>query len=303
MRMGQKKTMSLKQLLANRNNGCLSIGPVTEKGKSISRMNATKHAILSKEVVVRSLRIRENSREFQSLRERYFEELAPEGTMEEMLVDRIVTNHWRLRRAITAETGEIALSVDNSYCGATNPTNADLASDFVGVGDVVVRMQDTLHGVRYLTHILKRLDKEVQSAGELTEQALKEVVAALGDKPNVWTTKLARLRAMLTANPEGLQANALKATHLEKVRAFISDEMVICRFQESSLDAREEVREEASQSAAVLPSAETLDKILRYETTLERQMYRAMHQLERLQRLRNGETVPPPMMMELTDRM
>ena len=36
MRMGQKKTMSLKQLLANRNNGCLSIGPVTEKGKSIS---------------------------------------------------------------------------------------------------------------------------------------------------------------------------------------------------------------------------------------------------------------------------
>jgi hypothetical protein len=45
----------------------------------------------------------------------------------------------------------------------------------------------------------------------------------------------------------------------------------------------------------VLPSAEVLEKIQRYETKLQRQMYRAMAQLERLQRIRKGEDVPPPM--------
>jgi hypothetical protein len=52
---------------------------------------------------------------------------------------------------------------------------------------------------------------------------------------------------------------------------------------------------EAWQAAAVLPSEKALDKILRYETKLERQIYRAMMQLERLQRLRRGEAVPAPL--------
>jgi hypothetical protein len=46
--------------------------------------------------------------------------------------------------------------------------------------------------------------------------------------------------------------------------------------------------EEARQAAAVLPSMEVLDKIMRYETKLGRQLYRAMNQLERLQRIRRG---------------
>ena len=47
--------------------------------------------------------------------------------------------------------------------------------------------------------------------------------------------------------------------------------------------------------AADTPDQEVLDKILRYETKLERQMYRAMAQLERLQRMRQGEAVPAPL--------
>ena len=35
-----------------------------------------------------------------------------------MLVDQIVTTHWRLRRALKAESGEIALSVDNGHWDA-----------------------------------------------------------------------------------------------------------------------------------------------------------------------------------------
>ena len=43
-----------------------------------------------------------------------------------------------------------------------------------------------------------------------------------------------------------------------------------------------------------LPPKQSVDKLLRYETTIERQLYRAVDQLERLQRVRVGEIVPPP---------
>jgi hypothetical protein len=38
----------------------------------------------------------------------------------------------------------------------------------------------------------------------------------------------------------------------------------------------------------------SLDTLLRYETAIERQLYRAIDQLERLQRQRAGDYVPPP---------
>ena len=65
---------------------------------------------------------------------------------------------------------------------------------------------------------------------------------------------------------------------------------------------REECAEQARQAAAVQPSVETLEKIQRYETKLERQLYRAMAHLERIQRMRRGEAVPPPLSVEVSER-
>ncbi len=48
-----------------------------------------------------------------------------------------------------------------------------------------------------------------------------------------------------------------------------------------------------------LPTTDATDKILRYETHFDRQLYRAMDELERLQRQRRGETVPPPLNINL----
>ena len=43
------------------------------------------------------------------------------------------------------------------------------------------------------------------------------------------------------------------------------------------------------------PFANTaMDRILRYQATINRQLFQAMNQLERLQRLRKGDHVPAP---------
>jgi len=49
-----------------------------------------------------------------------------------------------------------------------------------------------------------------------------------------------------------------------------------------------------------IPNREALDKILRYETTIERQLSRAVDRLERLQSRRKGEPVLPPVNIRLS---
>ena len=51
-----------------------------------------------------------------------------------------------------------------------------------------------------------------------------------------------------------------------------------------------------------LPAVDATDKLLRDEADLDRQLYRAMDELERLQRQRRGETVPPPLNISLERR-
>ena len=65
------ESMSLKQLAANGRNAQKSTGPKTPEGRAISKMNALKHGILSKEVLVRGLNIHESSRELDALYDRF----------------------------------------------------------------------------------------------------------------------------------------------------------------------------------------------------------------------------------------
>ena len=43
-----------------------------------------------------------------------------------------------------------------------------------------------------------------------------------------------------------------------------------------------------------------IDKVTRHEATYERSMYKALHELERLQKARAGEYVPAPAVADLT---
>ncbi len=49
-----------------------------------------------------------------------------------------------------------------------------------------------------------------------------------------------------------------------------------------------------------IPRREVMDRILRYETTINRQLFQAMNQLERLQRQRKGEAIPAPISVDVT---
>ncbi len=291
------KTTSPEQLDANRRNAQKSTGPKTPEGRAVSKMNALKHGILSKEVLVRGLNIKESSRDLNALHERFCQELNPVGPVEEMLVDKIVTAHWRLRRALTAESGEIALSVDEGHWKRRfNPTMFSLHMKIAE--DPMLALQESALGNSNLATVLRELRERVEREGELTDAAIK---SAFG-KPNIYSNRFEKLHLRLSQNANGSDETTRREENKKQTMSFIDRELTTVRWLRDKCAIREAAEEEARQAAATLPSMDVLEKILRYETKLERQMYRAMSQLERLQRMRRGEDVPPPMTMEVSER-
>ena len=86
----------------NQNKG----GPKTIEGKEISKMNSLKHGLLSKEVLIDG----EDSEELLSITRNFHKDFAPQNEIEKVLVDRVVANIWRLKRAMTMEDGEVISS-------------------------------------------------------------------------------------------------------------------------------------------------------------------------------------------------
>jgi hypothetical protein len=145
---------------------------------------------------------------------------------------------------------------------------------------------------------LRKLSERVEQEGELTEAAIK---SAFG-QPTIYSKKFEELRLRLSQNANGADEATRREENKKQALALIDRELADLRWLQNRCAKREAAEEEARQAAAVLPAPEVLDKILRYETKLERQMYRAMSQLERLQRMRQGEAVPPPMTLEVSER-
>ena len=90
---------SPKKAEANRRNALKSTGPRTVEGKARASWNATKHGLLS----ARTLFTYEDAGTFKAFGSRLHADLAPVGELEELLVDRIVSVSWRLRRAAKVE--------------------------------------------------------------------------------------------------------------------------------------------------------------------------------------------------------
>jgi hypothetical protein len=294
------KTVSLKQIEANGRNARKSTGPKTPAGRAVSKMNAMKHGLLSREVLVHGKYIKENDREFAALRQRLWEDLNPVGMQEEMLVDQVVAAYWRLYRALKAESGEIALNVDNGCWKRSHQDPMSTTMRWGMFGDPVHSMSESAMGNLFMENQLKAVRASVEKEGELTEAAIQSVT--LHGQPYRLTKDLEKLRSELQQNPEGLEATALRARQKEQVLAYLDRQLSFIAWEKSDCEEHETKEEEARQAAAVLPSPEVLDKIIRYATMLERQWYRAMNQLERVQRRRQGEAVPPPLTLEVSER-
>jgi hypothetical protein len=91
--------MSSRQIGANRLNAKGSTGPRTLAGKTKVSMNAMKHGLTARDVILPN----ENPVDFESFRGDLLTSLDPRGELENFLAEKIATDAWRLRRVATFE--------------------------------------------------------------------------------------------------------------------------------------------------------------------------------------------------------
>jgi hypothetical protein len=208
-----------KQARANRRNGQKSTGPKTPEGKAAVRHNATKHGLLSQDVLLPE----EDEAPLKELGERLRDELQPEGEMESLLVDRIIAAYWRLRRLGRVEAGIFAFEL----------------------------------------------------YGELAERARQEArTYTRTEDPDDEFLAHFRSKTIITDEEKHREATD-KARKLESIR----DGETATLGQTFVRDANK---------------ANAFSKLSRYETPIERSLYKALHELQRLQAARRTEGNVPP---------
>lgn len=97
---------SRRQVEANRKNALLSTGP---RETSRTRLNELKHGIFSNQVFIQDW---EDRQEFELLRTGLTDTLAPEGYIEQLLVDELISLTWRRRRILVYENAAIRQRAD-----------------------------------------------------------------------------------------------------------------------------------------------------------------------------------------------
>jgi hypothetical protein len=208
---------SEKQAKANRRNALKSTGPKTPNGKAAIRYNATKHGLLSREILLPG----EDKAALRELDELLREELQPVGDLENLLIDRIVAAHWRLRRLGRVEAGIFSWQL---------------------YGELLERVQGEAQ-----TYERSSIADFVETQDGLSTRITDE------QKHQEALSKAQEIKAKQDAETATLG------------RTFIRD----------------------------ADKANAFSKLSRYETTIERSLYRALHELQRLQATRRTEGDEP----------
>jgi hypothetical protein len=310
-----EKTTSVAKVEANRKNGAKSKGPKTVEGKAVVRMNAMKHGLLAKEAIIRHGDAKEDEGEFEALLQDLCDELSPVGTVEEMQVERVAACYWRLRRAARFEVGVLREELDRAISdykpiSTWKERKVDLFADYERLVEDEQRViRENKHCIKLLKDGLA-LDKEPDEKLEINLWGYYDALISLKYTTEEWNDPdldidkfsdqemaIEEMRAFLVK--KGWTDKLLRENYIQQDLAGIKE----CEGRLEEL-ARRRGNAELKASRLVqtksLPDSLTMDRILRYETAIERQMYKALNQLERLQRQRAGDVVPPPLSVEVS---
>lgn len=276
-----------KQIKANRQNSKKSTGPTTTEGKELSRMNAVKHAIMAEALVVDRGDGRESEEDFNALVSGLVAYFQPEGTMEDALVEQIAIAIWRRRRVLRYETGCIRDNLDSfkmEYHQRDSYGDKNALQKLSGVRKV---RQNYLDSIAYL----REHPDEDQASADFLETWSGNLL------------KIAEARDWETDDPrqvlEWLQEEGRSKNQI-LVEITKSDEEGAKKAEEEIrlLEGLVELEIQRKALKGCLPNAMEIEKIIRYEAALDRQVFKAINQLERLQRGRKGEPLPPPMVLD-----
>ncbi len=282
-------------------------GPRSAEGKEIVRFNAVVHGMTSQSPFLPGL---EREEDWRAHIEGFRASLAPEGALEEFLVERIATAAWKLWRISRFETSALVHSLERAESDAGLDLlgrdwlreNAIDAKDAEDALRLARKRRDTLRlliGVRS-----SKLDKEQL---DLVTSAVEALVSTRRDiHPTIQAFKARTYRDDdLSASKlrfefdNALSPKKMARTILEPERfTDVNPLHFLLQWADAQVRRIERLMPELPWAAERVRAERRLleeqasNKVLRYEAHERRQMVQYLHELQALQTNRRGGVAP-----------
>jgi hypothetical protein len=134
--------------------------------------------------------------------------------------------------------------------------------------------------------LCSRLEAEFGPVGEVEIALVRHVAICIVRLRRAWILEAEFITAMLnpalteTVYPDGKIPEWTKIVEQDYGKTVVTDAGLPCRLGASDVEG-------------------LVNTFQRYETAIENKLYRALNQLERLQRMRRGDAVPPPASLDV----
>jgi len=276
--MNQIATVSPGKIAANRQNAQRSTGPRTPEGKRRVRWNALKHGVLAAQVLLDPGESPEALEQFRRLLAQLRRDRRPRGALENMLVEKIAVCHWRLGRLLRSEAGTIRSELEAAERRRERDQVCDLefATLNAATGSATARhdLTHTSWGLGFLLTLAEMAYDELRDTGQIAAPTLEGL----------------RLQFR---NPKWLSQEVLDEPNgLQNLRQALGVEAGYLRQEKRAVERKEAREWQARMASLSVPGKEDVQKIVRYENSIERNLQRALRQLERLQGQRSRRPDP-----------
>ena len=308
-------TVSEKQMLANQQNALRSTGPKTNQGKALASRNSLKHGLLAEEVVITAGEGAEDKHQFSDLLTDLVTHFSPVGPLEEILVEKIAAAYWRQRRASRYEVGILRQKLDTMTHDYYRPDGKLTDAE---IDEEIAQKQTEIKTAHEQYRLFKRAGasgRDVATSYHLKENWKwlkkefidpKDIVHKMDGYPTVRVGLTTEDSLNIKTPPQihkkmlekGYTESQIWQVHMDFCQKHINKTTrQIKKLQADKADNK--LHLQRIQKTSSLPPRLEMDNLLRYETAIERQMYQAIRELERLQRMRAGDHVPAPIQMDL----
>jgi hypothetical protein len=260
-------------------------------GTAVTRFNALRHGLTSDAPVIPGV---ESCEEWEAHRESVLADLSAEGAVESALANRIARLLWRLRR------------VDRYECATIDLSRGRVAFDFAqtqgesdgppSVEEAELRQEDARRCLAIIENLL-----DTPPATPLAEDDVEAIFVELAasadrdaeeylegieefEREGGWTVgRLVTVFEALSERDNYAFADMLKQTAGRARNIVAGWQLKVARIGEEVGRMYQE---------RLFPDAPTLDRIVRYESNLNRMLFQAMNQLEATQSRRGGTPTP-----------
>jgi hypothetical protein len=253
--MKGRKAVTAKKVEANRRNAKRSTGPQTDRGKLAARLNAVTLGLFAKHVVIPVCDGHGSDKEFRRLLDDLQQEFLPLGIFEEWWLVKIAESMWRLRRATRSEKGCVR---ETAFWGDVLPENDRLTDVF-----------------RKEVAVLSEAEEQIRAKGTLSQRTYAQVL------PKVEEERLQGAQVEEGNRPTETKIDDEFMSFVEKRR-----EVFECIVEGSARLASDRYSDHLAYHS--LPPEELMDKVLRYESRIQKQLDWALQKLLECQQRRQS---------------